>query len=672
MNTLKGNSTPMTASVSSTENAFIKSLKNSKQSVDLIICRPEVEGCTLEKSVQLIRRLTPNTPFIVLSDDYNADYIISGLKMGAHDVVAKSNIPHLLFAISRELKSLSTSHLLNGIQNKLNESEARVSLLLDSSRDPIAYVIDGMHIYANQAYVEIFNYEDPDDLAGMPIMDMVNDQDQKKLKPFLRSGLFTNSKDEQKLTCECKKYDGNTFNANMVFSAANYDGEPCTQIIIRQEIDDSALQEKLKELSNQDQLTGLKNRPFFFEHLDASVKKASAESSAFTLIYLSIDSFPDIKSQVGIAGADVLLIEIGKLLAELIQPPHILARFGEDVFTILYFSKKIEDAKTIGESIRSSIEKLMPEVKKETIQLTSSIGINIVDKYTKDPQSALAIAHDASNIAREKTQKGNSIHLYDPSQDAISNDDMSMVKQLQNALDEGNFKLLYQPIVSLHGNEEEFYEILLRLKSHDKDILPAEFMPAAATVSLGHKIDRWVILQAIKTVTERRGQGHSTRFLVNLSGESIKDTSLPAWIQKALTVAKLRGSEVIFQISEKDAATYLKYTQQFTQQLADINCLVSITHFLGNENSFKTIENIQTNIIKLDGSITQDLSSNQTKDQLKQVIKKCQAINKHTIAPFVETAASLSILWQTGASYIQGYYIQGPSDSMNYDFTDDS
>src|SRR5690606_6829231 len=168
----------------------------------------------------------------------------------------------------------------------LREAEKRCQLLLDSSMDAIAYVSDGMHIYANQTYLDMFGYQGIDDLMCIPVMDTVTDETQDDYKGSFKHFQYGTA-EENEMRCATLRSDGSTIDVVYTLLSATYDGERCTQVIVRPEQDDSELEEKLKKISSQDLLTGLYNRQYFTERLHTSAEKALANELQGALLYIA-------------------------------------------------------------------------------------------------------------------------------------------------------------------------------------------------------------------------------------------------------------------------------------------------------------------------------------------------------------------------------------------------
>src|SRR5690606_35279867 len=232
-----------------------------------------------------------------------------------------------------ELTNLSARRQRRIAEQSLRETEKRCQLLLDSSVDAIAYVLDGMHIYANRAYSQLFGYDDADDLAAEPMVGLIALKDQENVKDFLRH--YASRGDQSELRCTARDSEGKEFPIMLSFSPANYDGEPCTQVVIRAETASAEFEEKLKAMASHDLVTGLFNRSWFQEQLDRVSQQAVSSSQPSTLAYISIDSFSSLQADIGIGGSDLVLADFAQILRQHFPEDALLARFGDDACSVL-------------------------------------------------------------------------------------------------------------------------------------------------------------------------------------------------------------------------------------------------------------------------------------------------------------------------------------------------
>lgn len=635
------------------------------QSWDLLIAAPHSDNLDPNEAITAIRRQAKDIPFIQLTDGNDSDAITEALALGAQDALPQGEDERLMLVANRELANLEERRARRVAEVALREAEKRCQLLLDSSVDAITYVHEGMHIYANRAYLEMFCYEDGEELEGIPMIDLIASCDQSNFKDFLKN--YQNAEGNAELACTGIKETGQSFQARMGFSPATYAGEPCIQVVIRAETGNAELEQRLREISSQDLVTGLHNRSHFIELIDAAAERAVNAGQAACVAYIRVDRYATLLAEAGLAGIDLLLTDLAHLLSAHFGSNAQLARFGDDVFTVLLPGQTPEQSQASLSELLKKIESHLFEINGRTLQTSLSIGAAGVNEKTPRGQDVIDRAHRCA----DELTSGNALKLFNPADElAAAASRGSVVAMLQQALENNSFRLLFQPIISLRGDSHEHYEVLLRLLNpQGEEVPPHEFLRAAIDAGLAEKIDRWVILNSIKLLAQHRSKGHSTRLFVNLSSASLQDQTILPWLSVALKAARLPSDALIFQISEPDAIAYLKQAKTLTQGLNELHCKVALSQFGCSLNPFNTLKHLSIDFVKVDGSFSQDLSGADNQEALKTLLASLHAQAKLTIVPFVESASVLSTLWQAGVNYIQGYYLQGPTQSMDYDFS---
>ena len=637
-----------------------------QQTWDLLINAPTSTNLDPSEAIGAIRKQAKDIPVIQLIDGNDSDAITEALALGAQGALPQGEDEWLILVASRELANLEERRARRSAELALREAEKRCQLLLESSVDAIAYVHDGMHIYANRAYLELFGYEDVEELEGMPMIDLIASCDQGEFKGFLKN--YQSLQGSAELVCGGVRADGSSFKASMHFSPASYDGEPCIQVVIRAERDAAEL-EKLREISSQDLVTGLYNRNHFLESLDGAVERAVNAGKNSSLAYLRIDRFASLQAEIGLGDSDRLLAELAQLLRRQFPQNAELARFGDDAFAVLMEEatpKQLEQPLT---ELLQKVEGHLFDVGGRTVQTSLSIGVAALDEQTAKARDVVDRAHRCA----EELTDGNALRVYDPARElAAAASRGNVLAMLQQALEKNSFRLLFQPIISLRGDSHEHYEVLLRLLDPEgAEVPPGEFLDAAKEAGLASKIDRWVLLNSIKLLAEHRNKGHSTRLMVHLSGTSLQDPSLLSWLGAALKASRLPPDSLVFQLDENDAVAYLRQAKALTQGLAGLGCRVALNQFGCVLNPLNTLKHLDADFVKIDGSYTQDLSRQENQEALKQLLAQLHEQAKQTIVPFVDSATVLATLWQAGVGYIQGQYLQGPSQSMDYNFSSD-
>lgn len=640
---------------------------------DLLLARDDVDQeFGPDGALAMIRRMDKDIPFILLTPEFSRERTVAVMKAGAQDTVPFENTDQLVLVVNRELSALEDRRRRRTLESHLREAEQRCQLLLESSKDAIAYINDGMHIYANQSYMEFLGYDDIDDLICIPVLDTLTPESQERYKDFMKS-FADGGEDGMTMNCVASRSDDQELNVTMSVSAATYDGETCTQIVIQPEHSDAELEEKIRQISSQDLLTGLYNRQYLMDALGQAIATAGKNNETGALAYIALDNFMSLKGQVGIAGADLMLGDLATLLREATPGHMILARLSDDAFCLLCQPCEEKTMAELCETVCKKVEDHLFDINGRTVQLTLSIGVAAITENAPKAPDLMGRAHTASSELKKKQghEQGNGVLVYNPA-DYESLDESNSADAIQKALDDNRFRLLFQPIINLRGEGEEHYEAFVRMMNKDdEEVSPYDFLPPVGPSEMAIKIDRWVILQTIKQLSSHRSRGHDTRLFLNVTAETLEDKTFTPWLSVALKAARLPGESLIFQIREGDANNYMKQAKDFARAVHELHAKVSISQFGCALNPFNTLKHIDVDYVKIDGSFTEELQKNdEAKEEVKEMVKSLQSAGKLTIVPLVENAGVLATLWQAGVNYIQGYYLQAPVPEMNYDFGD--
>ena len=150
--------------------------------------------------------------------------------------------------------------------------------------------------------------------------------------------------------------------------------------------------------------------------------------------------------------------------------------------------------------------------------------------------------------------------------------------------------------------------MLLKLPdAEDNNLRPAQFMGAAEEAELLHKIDRWVVFQAIKQPAKQREAGGNARLFINVSHKVLTDEEFLPWMSVSLKASRLASDSIVFLLHENDATSYIKQASQFTKGLQELHIKSSINHFGCSLNPFNLLKHLTPNIVKLDGSFVNEI-----------------------------------------------------------------
>jgi PAS domain S-box-containing protein/diguanylate cyclase (GGDEF)-like protein len=302
--------------------------------------------------------------------------------------------------VRREFEALTMRRNVRRIEAALRESERRCEALLDSSRDPIAYVHEGMHVRANKAYLEMFGFDDFEDVEGMSILDMIAADDADDFKSLLKR-LSKGEKPPQRLNLKAQRSDGSTFDATMEFAEASYEGEPCQQITFRQQSVDSNLAQELDALRSRDLVTELFNRQYSDRPARARGGRRRERSRSISAVLLiEPDNFKQVLDSVGLGNADVLLGDMANLMRRHLDESD-LAGVSPSTPSACWPPSAARTTRARSrKSLRKAFEDRIFEIGKQSISLTVSLGGALIGEKNANAQTLLepgagALAHGA-------------------------------------------------------------------------------------------------------------------------------------------------------------------------------------------------------------------------------------------------------------------------------------
>lgn len=642
---------------------------------DLVICSTELEGFGLGDAIALLQRTGATIPVIATAASADEATVVEALRTGARDLVGRAQPDHLQLVVGREMEFIRAQRSLRRNDAALRESQKRCQALLESSRDAIAYVHEGMHVFANRAYLELFGYNEFPELEGTPIMDMVAPDDHAKFKEFLR-GRGTSGDgaggDLDSIDLRGVLPDGSLFDATLELAPATIDGEPCTQIIIRSRLDQEELEKKIKQLSMKDLVTGLYNRQYLMDAVNEAVTRAETENARSGLLQIVLDDFRGIKERVGVAGSDLVMGDIARLLESHVDEKDVLARYGDNSFALVTTGSDEDTLRRLGDTLCTAVGDHISEVGTVSVTVACSIGAAIISGEVTDAQEILGQVEFACEKAHAAGGGRAEVFNRAAEQGSAKDRQEQWVSRIRSALKQDGFRLVYQPIVSLHGDANEMYEVLLRMLGDDgTEMNPGDFLGPTEQVGLMAEVDRWVFEHAIEVLAQRLHSGVRTRFFVKLSAASITDEGLAQWLSETLKARRLPGDAVVLEISESVAFTHLKQAKSLVKHTKELHCGLALEHFGSGLNSFNLVKHLPADYLKIDGTFMRDLAENQeTQETVKSLTDMAHSMGKLTIAEWVEDAGTLAVLWQCGVNYIQGYFLQEPDGALSYDFSE--
>ena len=196
------------------------------QPVDLVLAAQHSSGVTLDEVLQLVKASGKDLPVIAVANSVDDASLAQAFAAGVRGIALRHRPQQLLETVRTEWADLEMRRSLRRLEAQVRETERRCDALIESSRDPIAYVHEGMHIRANPAYLEMFGFDSFADVEGMSLLDLVASQHVEGFKRLLKS-LSRGEPPPARYELEARDAEGEPFPATMEFTPAMYEGEPC-------------------------------------------------------------------------------------------------------------------------------------------------------------------------------------------------------------------------------------------------------------------------------------------------------------------------------------------------------------------------------------------------------------------------------------------------------------
>lgn len=555
---------------------------------------------------------------------------------------------------------------MRSLRHIVGEAELRANTLIKNSKSAVAYMDQGVHVYANDPYLEMFGYDSIDEIVGVPVVDLfAKGEAIKDFKQFLRK-FDKGDRSQVEFAFESKRTDGETFESKLQLAAATLNGEPVVQMIIQRNENANAeeIAKRLAEMERQDSLTGLTNRTGFMLDLDNAFAEI-AHGTRSALLYITLDNIGVINSSTGLQGVDTTIKFMGNLLNEHFNE-HSVARFGDSTFAVILSDINKDKAIALAESVRAKAETILIEIGQRTVTTTLSIGIVMMDATTPDAKTALDRAIETTaTIATETEGQGNKVRVFDISEHA-GDDESALGEYIQNALAQNRFKLHYQPIYDINTDASDLFEVYVTLPMADGTELTIDkFAQVAKKQNLLDKLDRWVLINASKQLANTRKDHPNTRLLVSLSASSLADAQLGKIVTQLVKAVGEHGSYPLnLQFNEQDLVDYLAVAKRQFMALADIECPVGISNFGVSAKSAEILAHLNPQMARLARSYTKDLDRANNMEATQALVAKATENRVDVLMPYISDAQTMSMAWSIGARYLQGDYLQASAEEM--------
>ncbi len=443
-------------------------------------------------------------------------------------------------------------------------------------------------------------------------------------------------------------------------------------------------QEKLLHDAFHDSLTTLPNRALFLDRLERAVARAKRHAEyKFAVLFIDIDRFKIVNDSLGHDAGDDLIIQVSQRvlhslrLDDLVSRPvaasgewntkdDTLARLGGDEFTVL-----LDDIRDPADGIRVAqrIQNTFAEpfvISGQDVFCTASIGI-VSGAGHANAADVLRNADTAMYRAKIHGKARCEIFGEDMHEQSVNR--LKLETDLRRALERREFRVYYQPIITLRTGEISGFEALLRWERPGKGFVsPLEFIGVAEEMGLIVLIGMWVL----KTACKQAHQWHLERPLdtpltmsINISARQFLQDDLVAQVERILRETEVEPSAIKLEITESVTMGDAERTIQIVQGLKKLGLRISIDDFGTGYSSLSYLRRFPMDTLKIDRSFVSDLKKNpENREIISTIIGLARNLGMNVVAEGAETLEEISYLKTLDCEFAQGYYYSKPVDSL--------
>jgi len=418
-------------------------------------------------------------------------------------------------------------------------------------------------------------------------------------------------------------------------------------------------QEQLEYLANYDALTGLGNRNLFMSQLKVGLDRAARHHRRLALIFIDLDNFKSINDTLGHDVGDQLLVEVARRLKASVRSEDVVCRLGGDEFTVY-----VEDFAD-PEGLVSTAQRLVQSISEPYLlgphrrEVTASVGISI---YPNDGDSITELIKNADTAMYKVKEHGrNGFQFFREDMNARAFERMVFVSGLRRALERGEFRLVYQPQLSLATGRAHGAECLLRWKHPDLgEVSPGSFVPVAEETGLILPIGEWVFLRLAEEM-QQLGGNLGGRVAVNLSARQLRDAKVVEGLLHAMLAAGVDPARLSVDVPEAALLDDSERTADSLRRLKASGVGIAIDDFGTGYSSLSHLKRFPIDCVKIDRSLVRDISTDADDAAIvSAIITMCHSLGLEVVAEGVETRAQEAFLRERGCTGAQGYFFSRP------------
>jgi len=424
-----------------------------------------------------------------------------------------------------------------------------------------------------------------------------------------------------------------------------------------------ALELRAIELSNTDALTGLYNRQYFLHCLKDHSETQQRHNGTGAILFMDLDRFEFVNAMFGQHVGDQYLCQFAKHLRDLFKDSGVLGRVGGDEFAVIIDNHDVEQASRIAQQLLAVLRKVGFDQDNTSIPFSASIGIALFPEHSDDPNQLLTLA--AAAMYQAKKQGRGTYQITATSEAPTDDMDLGVIwdERLRKALEQENLSLFFQPIIDLDIGMIHHYECFLRLYDDIGRSIEAQvFLPPAERIGLRDKLERWGLINALRTQGVNARIGQQISLLLNLSSRQINQTDL---VETILTTSEQNGTiatDITFEVSAETAANNIERVRALIASLREHGYRFVLDNFGIGALSFDDLRLLKVDYLKIDSDLVSKIVWSPADRAMVQAIADlAKGLNLKLIAMGVESDQVLKELRKLEIGFGQGRLFAEPA-----------